>query len=311
MCWWAHSRAFCCLFMPERYASFREGTMTYNEMDTVTYGLDSPDIGQLLSKSAVFAHPYMMNDETTTHTSAPAVRALHEYLDVMGLGDQLSGKPSDSDKGEQRAREVERSQTERLHELCEVICQVYVRSALEANPNITNVLLCGTAELRQRVSFLEVHCGAIVTEQLQAVADFCEELWYMTEGVTKKGKLKFRFEVLSAEEEALCSFVAAKDGLAHVEIEGNVALQTMQQSLRDETAQSFGTVSWNDVIGGDGHLQGVVSVPHPMVAPIPHVLEHLERVHPSRLAKTSCTRFHLCFRTMHRSAPIYSLLPLG
>lgn len=285
--------------------------MTYNEMDTVTYGLDSPDIGQLLSKSAVFAHPYMMNDETTTHTSAPAVRALHEYLDVMGLGDQLSGKPSDSDKGEQRAREVERSQTERLHELCEVICQVYVRSALEANPNITNVLLCGTAELRQRVSFLEVHCGAIVTEQLQAVADFCEELWYMTEGVTKKGKLKFRFEVLSAEEEALCSFVAAKDGLAHVEIEGNVALQTMQQSLRDETAQSFGTVSWNDVIGGDGHLQGVVSVPHPMVAPIPHMLEHLERVHPSRLAKTSCTRFHLCFRTMHRSAPIYSLLPLG
>lgn len=223
--------------------------MIYTEVDAP----DRSEIGRMLTKSAVYAHPYLMNDCTSAHRGVPSVAALQEHLQSMGIVDEES------------KYEAERSQTDRMFELCEEICNVYIKDAVEKNPSIKYILLFGTAELRKRVQFLEIYCGAIVTEQLHAVAEFCEELWAMRERENNRSPtgIKIHFEILGADEEALCSHAAAKDGLSRLEHEGKRMLQKLLQSLRDDATESFSTVSWNDGLDSDGHCQGVVSCPTP------------------------------------------------
>lgn len=70
--------------------------------------------------------------------------------------------------------DVNATQTDRMWQLCDTMLSHCIEDLLDSHPTVSHILLLATAELRDRLGLLQLHCGTITSEHLSAVAEFVQ-----------------------------------------------------------------------------------------------------------------------------------------
>eukprot|EP00037_Helgoeca_nana_P029956 m.365252 g.365252 ORF g.365252 m.365252 type:complete len:1630 (-) comp28083_c1_seq2:403-5292(-) len=155
--------------------------------------------------------------------------------------------------------DVNATQTDRMWQLCDTMLSHCIEDLLDSHPTVSHILLLATAELRDRLGLLQLHCGTITSEHLSAVAEFVQALIALRHP-DRTPTVKVQFKVLSVEEEARCNHTAACDGLQHIDPSGDSVLADLLHALHDEGGDGGGavnTIAWSDQLAGDGSCHGV------------------------------------------------------